>query len=112
MAGKDFVNPFVLMTAGDMSGDLVSNSFQVTGFDNIGIQFIWTGTPEGDFAVEISLDNVNWTALPLSPAPAAAGSADNAYVELNQTTAKYIRCSYTATASTGTLTILISEKMV
>jgi len=112
MAGKDFVNPFVLMAAGDMSGDLVSDSFETIQFDNIGIQFIWTGTPEGDFAVEISLDDENWTALPLSPAPAAAGAPDNAYVELNQTTAKYIRCTYTQTASAGTLQILVDKKMV
>lgn len=112
MSGKDFVSPIVLMGAGNMTSDLTSSALQLMGFDNVGVQFIWTGTPEGDFGVEISLDGVNWTALPLSPAPAAAGAADNAYVEVNQSTAKYLRCTYVATASTGTLQILVSQKMV
>lgn len=112
MAGKDFVNPVTLMAAGNMATDLTSDSVQLMGFDNIGVQFIWTGTPTGDFGVDISLDNTNWTTIPLTPAPAAAGSADNAYVEVNQSTAKYLRCTYVATSGTGSLKILISQKMV
>jgi hypothetical protein len=112
MSGKDFISPVTLMAAGDMSGDLTSSTVTLMGFDNVGIQFIFTGTPEGTFDVDISLDGTNWTTLPLSPTPEATGAAGNEYVELNQSTAKYLRCRYTATASTGSLKILISQKMV
>lgn len=113
MSGKDFVSPITILEAGDMTGDLTSSVLEkLMGFDNFGIQFIWTGTPEGEFFVDISLNGIDWTALPLSPAPAAIGVADNAYVEINQSTAKYLRCRYVATASTGVLNILISQKMV
>lgn len=112
MAGKDFVNPITLVSAGDMSSDITSTAIQLMGFDNLGIQFIWTGTPTGDFGVEISLNSSDWTALPLSPAPAAAGSAGNEYVEVNQSTAKYLRCTYVASSGSGSLQILVSQKMV
>jgi hypothetical protein len=112
MAGKDFVNPFVLMAAGNMSGNLVSNSVETIQFDNLGFQFIWTGNPTGLFGVDISLDNTNWSPLPLSPTLTASGSPGNNYLDLIQTTAKYVRCTYAATSGTGTLKILTDKKMV
>lgn len=112
MAGKDFLSPVTILAAGDMTGDLASSAVDVMTFDNVGFQFVWTGTPEGDFGVQVSLDGVNWSAYTLSPMPSATGSAGNEYVEINQTTAKFIRATYTATSSTGSLTILISGKMV
>jgi hypothetical protein len=112
MAGKDFVNPVTLMAAGDMSGDLTSDTVTYMGFDNIGFQFIFTGTPNGNFYVDISLDQVAWTTLPLSPAPVASGAAGNNYVELNQSTAKYARCRYDRTSGSGVLKIIVIQKMV
>lgn len=114
MSGEDLVRATIL-AAGSMAGDLISTVFQPTTQDNIGFHFIFTGTPTGAFFVDISVDdpaNNNWVTLPISPAPVASGAAASVYAEINQTTAWYMRARYTRTSGTGTLKIMISEKMV
>ena len=112
-----------IFTAGDMSGNLTSKVVEVKNQDNVGIQLSWTGTPTGAFVFEISIDhsedmlgNVrtpgSWVAITLSPAISAAGSADSAYIDLNQLSAAYIRVRYTVSASTGVLTGFVACKGV
>ncbi len=88
--------------------EIISEVTSIEFLDNIGFQFTWTGDAEGDFAIQVSLDydqdsfgNIlsagNWAPITLSPAPAAAGSAGSAYVDLNQLSAPWIRGVYTST---------------
>ncbi len=114
----NLLKPVQLFAAGNqsMAGSLTSAVVEVRNQDNIGIQLHWTGTaPVGTFSFEISSDylvdiegNVqnagNWIALTVSPAIAAAGAGDDAYVDFNQLSAQYIRVKYTRTSGTGTLT--------
>lgn len=91
--------------------------------DNIGIELVWTGTPTGSFAVQVSanydqdqngnvLNSGNWVSVTLSPTVSAAGSADSAYIDLNQLSAPWIRVVYTKSGGTGTLNGWITGKTV
>lgn len=87
--------------------------------DNIGIQLAWTGDAVGDFTVEVSVDHNpvtntagSWATLTLSSTIAAASVADNAYIEINQLSAPYIRVVFTRTSGTGVLNCHIAAKGV
>lgn len=110
----NLLNPVKIFNDGDMSGNLTSIIVETKLQDNVGIQLHWTGTPTGTFSVEISIDhkedvlgNVvvagHWVSLPLLPAIAAAGAGDDAYIDLNQLSASYVRVKYTRSAGSGTL---------
>jgi hypothetical protein len=110
--------PVHIITNGAMTGTAVvtSSSLDIKYYDNIGLQFHWTGTPNGTFVINISSDNslapVNWVALPVSPAVAATGSAGDVYVDINQTSAQWLQVVYTNSSSTGTLQVWAVGKMV
>lgn len=91
-----------------MSSDLTSDPTNIQFLDNVGIQGSWTGNATGTFGVQISADfardnngNVtnegHWIDITLSPVPAAAGTGDAFYVDLNQLSAPYIRLTYANT---------------
>lgn len=115
---------FQNITSGNMaSASITSTVSNIQHLDNIGIQLQWTGVPVGTFAIQVSADyaqdiegNVTntgtWTTLTLGPGISAAGSADNAYVDLNQLSSPWIRVVYTKTSGTGTLNGYIVGKMV
>lgn len=113
--------PVQVVTNGSLAADLTSDVIEIRNQDNVGIQLNWTGTPTGDFVVEISIDyqedslgNVlsagNWIELPLSPAITAAGSADQAYIDLNQMSASYVRVRFIWASGTGTLNAFMTAK--
>lgn len=125
MAGKS-LPPFQIVTAGDMSGNITSTVTDVRNFDNVAVELVFTGTPTGTFSVEGSLDygyqaggNFNpavnagtWTALSLSPTPAASGGAGSVLLDLNQISFAFIRVKYAFTSGTGTLNAYIAAKAV
>lgn len=119
----NLLESFHFIVATSMGASATSAAIEVKRQDNVGIQLNWTGTPTGTFAVQISADykvdnngNVmnagNWISLPLSPAIAAAGSADVAFIDINQTGAAYIRVVYTRSSGTGVLDGYITAKGV
>jgi hypothetical protein len=110
MALKNIIKPYHLMTDGDMSGNLTSNSVDVTYTDNVGIQLNFTGNPVGTFAVEGTIDESSWSELSFSSTPSAAGSADTHLLNLNQIPYKKIRVTYTRTSGTGTLNVYVMSK--
>ena len=111
MGSKRTLDYSELVVDGDMSSDITSDSTNIMHTDRVGYQLVWTGTPNGVFTVEVSNDEVTWAELTLSTAITAAGSADNAFIDC-ETAAKYIRCKYTASSSTGTLQAHITAKSI
>lgn len=102
-----------LCTSADMSGNITSPVTNIQNLDNVSVQITFTGTPTGSFFIDGSLDNINFDALTLSPAPTASGAADTILIDLNQLSFPYIRMRYVATSGTGTLTkYMISGKQV
>jgi hypothetical protein len=115
------VFPVKVISAGNMgAASITSSVLNIQNQDNLGIQFIWTGTPTGTFGFEVSLNHKegpngntlvegDWSPIAI-PGIVASGSAGNAYVGLNQVGAPFIRVTYTRTSGTGTLNAYISAK--
>lgn len=112
-----------LITAASMGASVTSAAFPCQFQDNIGIQLDWTGTPTGTFTVQTSVDHAqdaqgnisvagHWITLTLSTAITAAGSADDAYIDLNQLSAPWVRVVYTRSSGTGTLDCFVAAKGV
>lgn len=116
MAGnsKNFLPVYHAIIAQSMTGTstITSTPTDTRYLDNVGVQFNWTGTPNGSFFVDVSLDQVTWNAITLSPAPAATGAAGSAYIDINQISAPYLRLRYVNSSSTGTLDAYITAKSV
>jgi hypothetical protein len=66
---------------GDMSGNVTGPSTNILYTDRVGYQILYTGTPNGTFSVEVSLDETTWEELSLDTAVAATGSADNHFID-------------------------------
>ena len=104
--------PYQNIINGDMSANVTSSVTNIQYEDNVGIQLIFTGTPTGTFAVEGSIDQVDWDALPLSGTPTAAGAPDTILIDLNQVPHPFIRVSYTFVGGVGNLNGWITAKQV
>lgn len=105
----------VAINATSMAASITSDAVPLQFEDNPDIQCVWTGTPTGTLAVQISLDptNLGWQTVTFSPTPdQPAGSSGSNYFSLNQTSAAYIRLIYTRVSGTGTLTAKIAAKSV
>lgn len=99
-----------------VSADVTSLVTNIYNKDNIGIQIVWTGTLVGDFLVQVSAnydDNTlagTWTAITLDPEVSAAGSANDAYIDINQISAPYMRVFFDRTSGSGTIRATITGK--
>lgn len=110
-----------LVQDGDMTNPITSEPIKLIRMDRASLHLIFTGIPTGDFAVEVSGDyrenaagqptaGGTWTPIALSPAPAAAGSADDIFIDLTVTAAPWVRLVYTPSAGSGTLNAYLSAK--
>lgn len=108
-----------VFTNGTMSGTttITSLASNISYKDSIAYQLNWTGIPTGTFSVQGSVDYNpglpqsnggfnpgHWTALTLSPSPAATGSGSSQIlINMNQLAFPWIRIQYTNTTSSGVL---------
>lgn len=110
--------PSVVVPTQAVSGNVTSLVTNIFNKDNIGYQLVWTGTLAGTFAVQVSADYSpvttigTWTSITLNPVPTAAGSPDNAYIDITQISAPYIRVVFTYSSGSGNLTGTIVAKGV
>lgn len=116
--------PIQIFTNASMAGDLTSAGIHVQLEDNMGVQFVWTGTPTGTFGINVSntailnptgtVSGGTWTPLVLTnpQAPVASGSAGNGFIDLNQTGAAFIQVTYIRGSGTGTLNAYLAGKSV
>lgn len=89
---------------------ITTNGILTTQLDNIGLQFIWTGTPNGSFFIDGSNDNATWGPLSGGAAGTASGSAGDLEANVNQFPFKYIRARYVNSSSSGTLNVYMFGK--
>lgn len=82
------------------------------------IQAVWSGTPTGDFSLEISCDNpldgtapTNWDTLPSSTV-AAGGAAGSQTWVVSEAFYKWVRIKYVGTSGTGSVAARINIKGV
>ncbi len=131
---KKTLKQFKTIDAGVMTGTSVLTSAVtvITGLDNIGYQFDWTGMAVGSFAIQVSanhnqdeLANVitagTWVPILLTyydgtkfvsafSVPTTVGSP--IFIDVTQTSSPYIRCQYTNASSTGVLTATVCGKNI
>lgn len=103
------------INATSMGASITSDAVLLKFEDNPDIQCVWTGTPTGTLAVQISLDPdvLGWQTITFDPTPdQPSGSSGSDYFSINQTSAAYIRLVYTRVSGTGTLTAKIAAKSV
>jgi len=112
MGRKNVLTPVKIMDAVSMatSSSVVLESqwmdrvvFQITTI---------TSNAAGAFSIASSLDGINWTTLPLSPALTSTGSNDTFFVDIIATGGMQFRVSYAATSGVGTFTVWASGKEV
>lgn len=117
------LGPVHNISAGDMSASITGKPVWIKNQDNVGIQFHWTGTPSGSFDVQVSIDHFEdpvgnvitagqWVSLTLDPVIVASGAPDDAYVELNQLSAFWIRVVYSRSSGSGALDVYFTAKGV
>lgn len=111
---KNALLPHRTVADGVMTGTatITSEVTDIMYLDNIGLQFIWTGTPTGTFFVEVSNDGETFTPLTISGLPAPAGVAGDYAGDLNQLPYRYLRVRYVNSAGVGVLNVYISAKMI
>jgi hypothetical protein len=131
---KNYLKQYTTISAGSMTGTAVITSAitDITTMDNIGYQFDWTSAPVGNFQVQVSSNHAQdaqgnvtvtgtwvpvvfnyWngtTLLTATSIPTSVGTP--IYLDCTQLSAPWIRCIYTNTSGTGTLTAVISGKMI
>jgi len=109
---KAVILPDPLFVDADMSTNLYSEVVSIQYMNNIGIQIVWTGSPLGEFQVQLSNNRTDWEVLPLAPVPYADKSAGSHYLDLNTLASVYIRLAYIAGSGSGTLNSTITAKIV
>lgn len=134
MSRRNFLNTYPIITAGAMTSTstITSKVSNIEFLDDIGVQFDWTGSPTGTFAIQVSANyaadmngnvtnagtwipltftywngTINVTATSL---PTSVGTP--IYADLALLSAPWIRVQYTNASGSGTLTALIVAKAV
>lgn len=116
---KNSLAPVNVLVNGDMSGDLVGTPINLEFLDNVGIQYVWIGTPTGTIGVQVTNQLINgqpvpnsFTKLTLSGVSEPAGSAGSFWLDINQISAAWIQVYYTHSSGAGTLNVYLSAKAV
>ncbi len=120
MSGRKLtLPPYPVLNAIDMSSSINSVPTVISLEDNVGVQLVWSGaSPGGSIRLQVSMSKDGpWTTLQTMPGTdlviIPAGTPDNAYIDVTQLSAPYIRVAYTtAGGSVGSLTATMTAKMV
>jgi hypothetical protein len=112
MSRKNILEPYKVITDGDMSGDITSIETKVLNLDNIGIQIVATGTPTGNFTVEATIDEVTFTELTNIGTFALSGAGGSFIINLNQLPFHSIRVKWNDTSGTGVVNVTVLAKMI
>lgn len=105
-----------------MSSSITSAVTILAQKSGAGYDIAWSGTPTGTFSVQISntysinakgavLNAGSWTPVTLSTSIAAAGSPDNAFINLAGLECYAVKLVYTVGSSTGVLNATICSKV-
>lgn len=124
MSSRPLLKPYLVIKNGDMSGSLISIPSLIQMIPVLSYGVVWTGTPTGVFNIQVSndysLDETGkvanagtWATCPVSsatPTLAAAGVADNGFIDVLTTGAYAMRLIYTFTSGVGNLNVTVCGK--
>jgi hypothetical protein len=112
MGRKNVLTPVRIITGQSMATSS-SVILQSQWMDRVVFQISTsTTTAAGTFTIGSSLDGLNWTTLPLTPALTSTGSNDTFFVDIIATGGMQFLVRYSATSGTGTFTVWASGKEV
>lgn len=110
---KAVIYPYKFVDDQPLTDSFQSNSLDIQYVDNVGLQFNWDSSDGyGTFAVEVSIDNQNWNALPLSSTILVNEAPGTAYVDLNQLSANRLRVRYYRDYGGGTVDVWTTAKLI
>ena len=99
----------LIVTSGDMSGNISSGPIDISTLSNYAVQFTWSGTtPVGTVAVQISNDGVNFDNL--SAPVAVSGNSGTKVIKDSESGYKFIQAVYTFTSGVGSLNVILNGK--
>lgn len=129
MSTRTTLRPAVVISAGNMAGNITSLPTVLQSITGVSYAVSWSGTaPVGTLSVQVSNDysinpegNVNnagtWTTIELnvngSPASSipVSGNTGTGFIDIDITMAYAIRLIYTATSGTGAINAIINGKV-
>lgn len=92
-----------IVTAATMGGNITSTVIDLDYLQGYAVQAVWTGTPTGSLAIQVSNDQVVWSSLAGVSPVALSGAAGNTMFNVPQSFFRYTQLVYTFTSGTGTL---------
>ena len=122
MSSRPHLSPYPVVTDGDMSDDITSEVTIIQKLSLVSYSVAFTGTPTGDFTVEVSNDYAlspggevansgTWSTVTLSSATSAAGADGNGFIDIGLISAYAIRLKYTSGSGEGVLNAVINAKV-
>jgi hypothetical protein len=122
MSSRPDFKPHLVITNGDMSGNIISEVTIIQKLSMISYDVSWAGTaPVGSMSVQVSntftqngdgtvRNPGNWTTLVLSAPAPVSGNSGNGMIDIDATGAYAIRLVYTRGSGTGLMNATISAK--
>lgn len=116
-----------LVNAVSMASAITSAPTNINKLPGLSYDLVWTGTPTGTFAVQVSNSYTqnpdgsaaaagSWNSLPSSAFtgtyPVPAGSAGFGFLDVVGTEAAWARLVYTASGGSGNLTVVVAAKVL
>lgn len=107
MGRKSVLEPYSIVSGGDMSADVTSPETSVKNLDQITYEIVWTGTlPVGSIEVQTQVKDV-WQAIAL-PSIGVSGNSGSHLITINSASHfQKLRVVYKRTGGTGSLTVSI-----
>lgn len=119
MSGRKLSKEYALLAVPDLTSDTLftSPTIDVSIYDNIGLQCIWTGANTGAITVQGSLDGVNFTPLSVEDEagnpPVMTGAAGSLLIRITEVPYPNLNVTVDSDGMTaGTISILASAKMI
>lgn len=97
-----------VVNAESMAGNITSSVVNINNVRSYAIQAVWSGSsPAGSFVVQGSLDNTTFTDISTS---SVSGNSGSILLNVELPAYGYVRCVYTRTSGSGTLTVKMNTK--
>lgn len=108
---RRYINPFNVISSGDMSGSITGAEVSIRDVDDIAIVYSWNGTaPVGEVKVYVQNGSSPWTLLGISPAAVVGGASGANNIMITNVSFEKIRVDYVRTSGTGSLSVVLTGK--
>jgi len=123
MSSRPQLNPFPVITNGDMTTTLTSIPTVIQKLSMLSYDISWTGvSPVGNVSLQVSntyslnedgtVRNAgNWNTVPLNGTTAVSDNTGNGFIDVDEQGAYAVRIVYTPTSGTGSLNAVVNCKV-